>query len=79
MGYNPLLTQDSKNSAALYIGAEVDPITGSIRLPAKPKMKQFSNVDRRSVQEYKILKSMYNWNSSMKALQSLRNTLLMSK
>jgi hypothetical protein len=52
----------------LYIGAFVDPMTGRIRLPPKPSLKNYNPVDRDSILEYKVLKAMYTWNSNVKAM-----------
>lgn len=46
LGFNPHFGAISKNSPAIYVGAFIDPLTGNIRLPGKPKTKDFNPVDR---------------------------------
>lgn len=49
LGFNPHFGAISKNSPSLYIGAFVDPVTGSIRLPPKPKLNDYNPVDRNAM------------------------------
>lgn len=49
LGFNPHFGAISKNSPSLYIGAFVDPLTGMIRLPPKPQLKNYNPVDRNSM------------------------------
>jgi hypothetical protein len=49
LGFNPHFGAISKNSPSLYIGAFVDPLTGMIRTPPKPQLKNFNPMDRDSL------------------------------
>lgn len=49
LGFNPHFGAISKNSPSLYIGAFIDPLTGMIRTPAKPQLKNYNPVDRNAM------------------------------
>ena len=49
LGFNPHFGKISKNSPGIYLGAFVDPLTGSIRTPPKPSTKDFNPISRQSM------------------------------
>ena len=63
LGFNPHFMRPTPKSRAIFIGSFVDPFTGNIRTPPKPRQADYNPNVRQSQYQYNALRAIHSWNS----------------